>query len=273
MRDEVAIITGAANGIGRHFAGEMIERGYRVALADIDAESMSRRFDPGEALMLVELDIRDKDGWRSLFDRIDERWGRIDILVNNAGVILPGFAHEAELESVDFITDVNVKGTMYGTLLGCRLMKGQGFGHIVNVASLTGVAPVAGNSVYSGSKFAIRGFSLAVAHELVGTGVSMTVVCPDLVDTAMLDLQLDYESAALSFSGPRALTVEEVSGALLHAIEKRPMEITLPLSRGLLCRIGNLAPGLATVLTRTLTKKGLEKMRRVKRERAKAVAP
>jgi 3-oxoacyl-[acyl-carrier protein] reductase len=267
MRDEVAIITGAANGIGRHFAGEMIERGHRLALTDIDTETLEARFEANDRVMLVGQDIRDKEGWRSLFDRVIECWGRVDYLFNNAGVILPGFAHEAELGSVDHITDVNVKGTMYGTLLACRVMKDQGFGHIVNVASLTGVAPVAGNSIYSGSKFAIRGFSLAVAHELVGTGVSVTVVCPDLVDTAMLDLQLDYESAALSFSGPRALTVEEVSRALFRVMEKRPMEVTLPLSRGLLCRAGNLAPGAATILTTSLTRKGLKTMQRLKSER------
>jgi len=272
MRDEVAIITGAAHGIGRHFAGEMVDRGYRLVLADIDAEALDHRFEADDRVRPVKLDVRDREGWRSLLDRVIEDWGRIDYLFNNAGVIRPGFAHETELESVDHMTDVNVKGTMYGTLLASRVMVGQGFGHIVNVASLTGVAPVAGNSVYSGSKFAVRGFSLAVAHELAGTGVHVTVVCPDLVDTRMLDLQLDYEAAALSFSGPRPLTVEEVSRALFRAMDKRPMEITLPLDRGLLCKIGNLAPRAATVLTNTLTKKGLKTMRRLKRERSQAVS-
>jgi len=270
MRDEVAVITGAANGIGRHFASEMAKREYRLVLTDIDFAGLSGAFEPNVDLVLLEHDIRDRDRWQKVFDEVETRFGRLDYLFNNAGVIQPGYVWEADLDDIDRQIDVNVKGVMIGTILASRVMREQGRGHIINVASLTGVAPVAGLDIYSASKFAVRGFSLAAAHGLHGSGVAVTVVCPDLVDTAMLDLQLDYDASALAFSGSRSLTVDQVSRALFRAMETRPMEIDLPLSRGLLTKIGNLMPGLATLLTRTLTAKGLKTINRMRRERDEA---
>jgi 3-oxoacyl-[acyl-carrier protein] reductase len=260
MRDEVAVITGAASGIGKHFAGGMIQRGYRCVLVDVDIDGMSSAFEPTDTVRLVEMDIRDREGWRRLLDGLVEEHGRLDYLFNIAGVIQPAYACDAALDEVDLHLDINAKGLMFGSILACRHMKAQGFGHIVNVASLTGVAPVAGLDLYSASKFAVRGFSLAMAHGLVGTGVDVTVVCPDLVNTPMLERQLHFDSSALAFSGPRSLTVEETTAALFRAMEKRPMEIDLPLSRAMLTKIGNLAPGAATWLTGSLTRKGLRKM-------------
>lgn len=244
-----------------------MRRGYRLVLTDIAYPELARAFEPGEALLLREHDIRDRSRWREILDEVEGRFGRLDYLFNIAGVIQPAYSRDADLDDIDLHLDVNAKGLMIGTLLACRVMTRQGFGHIVNVASLTGVAPVAGLDLYSASKFAVRGFSLAAAHGLVGTGVAVTVVCPDLVDTPMLDHQLDFDASALAFSGPRPLTVDEVSRALLRAMDRRPMEIDLPASRSWLAKIGNLAPGMATFLTRSLTEKGLRTMRRLRRER------
>jgi 3-oxoacyl-[acyl-carrier protein] reductase len=268
MRDEVAVITGAASGIARHFAGELAKRGYRLVLTDVNHDELTRAFEATDRLLLRRHDIRDRNRWREILDETERRFGRLDFLFNIAGVIEPAYAHEARLEDIDLHLDVNVKGVMIGTLLACRVMQRQGFGHIVNVASLTGVAPVSGLDLYSASKFAVRGFSLAAAHSLHGSGVGVTVVCPDLVDTPMLSYQLGYDASALAFSGPRPLTVEETTRTLIRAMERRPMEIDLPASRSWLAKIGNLAPGLATVLTRTLTEKGLKTMSRMRRERA-----
>ena len=267
MGDEVAVITGAASGIARHFAGELARRGYRLVLADIDATGLRAAFDESDQVRLVELDIRNRDGWERLFADVDRRFGRLDYLFNIAGVHQPAYTVDASLDDVDFHLDVNAKGTIYGTVLAVKRMKEQGFGQVVNVASLTGVAPITGLDLYTASKFAIRGFSLAAAHGLHGTGVTVTVVCPDLVDTPMMEHQLDFDASALAFSGPRPLTVEETTRALLDAMKRRPMEIGLPGSRRILAKIGNLVPGLATVLTRSLTAKGLKTMRRMREER------
>ena len=143
MRDEVAVITGAANGIGRHFASEMAKREYRLVLTDIDFAGLSGAFEPNVDLVLLEHDIRDRDRWQKVFDEVETRFGRLDYLFNNAGVIQPGYVWEADLDDIDRQIDVNVKGVMIGTILASRVMREQGRGHIINVASLTGVAPVA----------------------------------------------------------------------------------------------------------------------------------
>jgi 3-oxoacyl-[acyl-carrier protein] reductase len=267
MRDEVAIVTGAASGIGRHFAGELLQRGYRLMLTDVNAEALTESFTASDRLLLRQHDIRDRERWREMIAEVGDRFGRLDYLFNIAGVIQPGFVRNAELEDIDRHVDVNVKGTMIGTLLAVRVMVDQGFGQVVNVASLTGVAPVAGLDLYSGSKFAVRGFSLAASHGLRGTGVTVTVVCPDLVDTPMMAHQLGFDASALAFSGSRPLRLQEVSRALLRAMETRPMELDLPFGRSLLAKIGGLAPSLATPLAEILTKKGLAKMSELRRHR------
>ena len=91
MRDEVAIITGAASGIGRHFADEMVQRGYRLVLADIAFAQLCDSFFENEDLRLVELDIRDRDGWEQLFAEVERRFGRLDFLFNIAGIHQPAY--------------------------------------------------------------------------------------------------------------------------------------------------------------------------------------
>ena len=122
MRDEVAVITGAASGIGRHFAEEMARRGYRLVLVDTAIEELNRCFGKRDDLVLIELDIRDREGWRRLFAVVEDRFGRIDYLFNIAGVLQAGYSHEASLDEVDLHLDVNAKGSIYGTLLAARLV-------------------------------------------------------------------------------------------------------------------------------------------------------
>ncbi|MBK9055913.1 MAG: SDR family NAD(P)-dependent oxidoreductase [Chloroflexi bacterium] len=106
-----------------------------------------------------------------------------------------------------------------------------------------GHCPVPGLSLYAASKAAVRVASLSVANELVDKGVYVTVICPDLVDTPMLDLQLEYPAAALTFSGSsRPLTVRDMEKAFRQAMQDKPLEIALPSSRGFLSKIASLFP-------------------------------
>ncbi len=139
-----------------------------------------------------------------------------------------------------------MKGTVLGTRAAARRMVPAGKGHIVNFGSLASLAPVPGLCLYTASKFAVRGFSLAAATELARHGVAVTLVMPDAVQTPMLDLQLEYEEAAMTFSGDRPLTVEDIERVLVERVlPKRPMELTIPLSRGSLARFANAAPEMS----------------------------
>jgi 3-oxoacyl-[acyl-carrier protein] reductase len=266
MDQPVALITGAASGIGRHFAGVLHKKNYRLALADINEKGLSEAFEAdSEQLILHRLDVTRAKDWRTFVDQAHQRFGRIDYLFNIAGIIAPGYVHETEVELIDRHLDINSKGVMYGTRLAGERMVEQGRGHIINMASMAGLAPIAGIALYSASKFAVRGFSIASAYELRPRGVYVSVVSPDLVATPMLDLQLNYPEAAMTFSGNgRPLTVEDVGRALLSVMETKAIEVTLPRTRGWLGKLGNLFPSLGLRVTEYLRRKGLKRLEKLR---------
>ncbi len=258
-KGSVAVMTGCASGIGAALGKAMLDRGYRLVLTDIDAAGLTRNFGQyeGESVILADLDIRDENAWRKVLDTAFERWNRLDILLNVAGYLEPAYSHECEPEQIARHMRINAEGPMLGTRLAAERMVAQGNGHIINIASLAGVAPVPGLSMYVASKFALRGFSLAVAQELREHGVYVTVICPDAVQTPMLDMQVDYPQAALTFSGGRVLTTEDIVDVILdRAIPRKPLEILVPGSRGFLARIASFFPGVTFLLGDRLTRKG-----------------
>jgi 3-oxoacyl-[acyl-carrier protein] reductase len=265
------IITGCASGIGLALCDRLYGDGHRVVATDINEEGLrqaaaERGWEP-ERARLVRLDLRDKEAVQRVVDETVEHNGSVDVLLNVAGHLHPGYAHEAPLEEVDRHIDVNVKGTLYLTMAAARRMVPQGSGHIVNVASLAGVAGIPGLSLYSSSKFAVRGWSLAVAAELHRHGVYVTVVCPDAVQTPMLDKQVDFKEAALTFSGARALTTDEVVSAIVdEVLVKRPLEVMLPRARGALAKLASAAPRMHHLVQPLLHRKGRSAQRRASSE-------
>ncbi len=186
--------------------------------------------------------------------------------MNIAGVIRPGYIHETDFDMIDFHIDINLKGTIYGTKLVSEQMVSQKSGHIINIASMAGITPVSGLNLYSTSKFGVRGFTLSIANELREHDVAVTVVCPDLVDTPMLTLQLDYPEAALTFSGSRHLTVEEIGQVILKkGLKQRKLEIVYPTGRGLIAKVASFQPKLADLLFKKLAEKGLKRQNELKK--------
>jgi 3-oxoacyl-[acyl-carrier protein] reductase len=122
----------------------------------------------------------------------------------------------------------------------------------------------------SATKFGLRGVSIATAVELRPRGVYVTVICPDLVNTALLDQHVadeDPEAVALIFSGSRALTADEVSEAIFRALRDRPLEIDVPFSRGLPSKLSNAAPSVLQRLYGPLKRKGMREIERARHER------
>ena len=167
--------------------------------------------------------------------------------------------------------DVNTKGVIFGTHAAAVVMVPRGQGQIINIASMAALAPVPGISVYSASKFAVRGFSLAAAQELERHGIRVSVVCPDAVDTPMVDYQLDHAGAALTFSGPRILSVDEVARAivgLLDRTKKHRLELIIPWRRGFLAKISTLLPRfLHRRVSASLTQRGLARQKEIRERR------
>ncbi len=258
---KVFFVTGAASGIGKHLTRVLLEKGHKVLATDVQEEALAELATPSSEgrLGTFLLDVRKPDVWARAYKFAELAFGPVDVLMNVAGVLKPGNIHEVDDRSVDLHIDVNVKGVIWGTREAARHMVARGAGHIINFGSLASMAAVPGLCLYSASKFAVRGLSLAAAAELAPLGVAVTLVMPDAVKTPMLDLQVHYKEAAMTFSGNAPLSVKDIEKVIFEQVlPKRPMEVALPLSRGIMARAATLAPKAALLLAPELTKKGLK---------------
>ncbi|MCE9597210.1 MAG: SDR family oxidoreductase [Spirochaetia bacterium] len=260
MKDSVVLITGAAGGIGRYLTGAFLNSGSSVVACDLDAKAIEKiakaqKWDR-KNLKIEKLDVRSEKQWQSAIKSARKAWGKLDILINNAGYLLPGYVHTLDEKIIDLHLNINAKGVMLGTAAAARVMLEQRHGHIINIASLAGIAGIPGISAYSASKHAVRGFTLAASQELRAKGVYVTVICPDAVQTPMLDLQKDYAEAALTFSGGKVLTPADVEGAIRTALLKKSREITIPGSRGMLAKIASAFPAFTSTFASIMEKQG-----------------
>ncbi len=278
MSSQVMLLTGCASGIGRHLAGALSARGHRILATDLDEEALgreaeARRWDR-DRVGLHRLDVRREEDWEAALDAAASAFGRVDVVMNIAGYLQPAYVADLVQRDVDLHFDVNAKGVVLGTRAAARRMIPARQGHIVNVGSLASLAPVPGLSLYSASKFAVRGFTLAVATELRAHGVAVTLVMPDAVETPMLDKQVDYAEAALTFSGSRALTVSDIEALVVDVVlPHRPLEAALPLPRALMARVAGAAPGVVQRLAPALLRQGMKRQERIKRGRADRSRP
>ncbi len=259
------LVTGAASGIGRALADAIVARGDRLLATDRELATLRAHAEaqawPAERVLVRKLDVTDAIAWDAAVAAANRHLGGVDVLVNVAGYLLPGWVHEVDEEAVDRHFDINVKGVVHGMRAVTPGMIAKHSGHVINVASLAALAPIPGIALYSASKFAVRAYSLAAAQELRPHGVAVTVVCPDAVRTPMLELQRDYEQAAMTFSGPRVLEPSEVVQAILDAVDDRPLELFLPRHRGWLARVADLWPTTALALAPILRRRGRSRQR------------
>lgn len=267
LKDRVFLITGCASGIGKHMAGVVARAGGRALMTDFDADGLARTFDAlGDTqgrIRIRVLDVRSAEAWEGAVHDAVESFGRLDVLLNIAGISHSAYIHEAAVERIALHLDVNLKGVMLGTRFAAEVMVQQGAGHIVNIASLAGLCPVPGMSLYSASKFGVRGFGLAIADELKPKGVFVSTLCPDAVATPMLDHEALEPEAVLSFSGNRILTVQDIERAILvDALERKKVEVIVPRSMAPLARLVCALPSLTMPLLPLFRARGLKNQAR-----------
>jgi len=266
MEFTLIVLTGAGSGIGLQLARHFAKNQIPLILVDVNVDQLLPDFSSNEYAHFIVGDVSKIDTWQKVVEMASDLQLSISHLINCAGVIRPGFMLDFSLEDIDFHLDINAKGSILGTTLIGRQMKLQRFGHIINISSLAGLAPVSGLSLYTASKFAIRGFSLSVAAELKKFGVSISVICPDLVNTPMLDLQLDYpEEAKLTFSGPsKVLEPEDIVEVVLKLMKRPKLQVCIPESRGLLAKIAGAWPAFAEFFRGSLESKGVKAIEKLR---------
>lgn len=241
--DRSAVVTGAARGIGRAVAARLVARGYAVVVTDVDAEAARRTASEIGAAEGLGQDVREEGSHASVAEAAAKH-APLATWVNNAGVGDDGTLAELSSESVDRLVRVNLLGPTYGMRAALAAF-GPAGGDIVNVASLSGLGPVPGLSVYAATKAAVVSLTTSVAVE-APRGVRVHAVCPDGVDTDMVaGMQADGLARALVHSGGRLLTVDEVADAAVGLIGSRRIVLTVPSWRGGLMRTTALAPSVA----------------------------
>jgi NAD(P)-dependent dehydrogenase (short-subunit alcohol dehydrogenase family) len=187
-KEKIAVVTGAGRGIGRALALAMSQRGAHVVVTDIDEESAGLvAAECGPTCSARCLDVRDAPAVQSAIGETVREHGRIDFLFNNAGIGIAGELDEIPLAAWDAVIDVNLRGVIHGVVAAYPHMVRQGFGHIVNTASLAGLGGVPLLAPYSTTKHAVVGLSTSLRHEARARGVRVSVICPAAVETPLLD--------------------------------------------------------------------------------------
>ena len=144
-------ITGGARGIGYQTAKELIRRGHRVAIGDVDEARAKEAADELGVKVVTRLDVTDPDSFRDFLDLVERDLGPLDVLINNAGIMPTGHAHEEDDAVTRRQVEINVLGVIFGTKLALQRMLPRGAGHIINTASLAGELAVPGLATYCGS--------------------------------------------------------------------------------------------------------------------------
>ncbi len=188
------LITGAASGLGKALAEAAARDGAWVLLTDVDAQAgeLARleiaekvRESGGDAqrLAFVPLDVRKDADWVAAREWVRTEWSGLDVLVNNAGVAVAGPIAETPMADWDWIIDINLKGVVRGVHTFLPVFAAQGAGHVVNIASLAGIANAPSMASYNVTKAGVISLSETMRHELSGTGIRTTVVCPSFFAT------------------------------------------------------------------------------------------
>lgn len=203
VKDKVAIVTGAANGLGTAHARLLAKEGAKVVVTDIDEIGGKKvveeiRKDGGEAIF-IKHDVTSESEWSDVIQKTLAEFGKLDILVNNAGVMIRKKIEDISLEEWRWVMRVNVDGVFLGTKYAIGGMKKSGGGSIINISSVAGIIGTPGTSVYNASKAAVRLFTKVAALECSKAGYDYNIrvnsVHPGLVLTSLVDAEIKEEAA------------------------------------------------------------------------------
>ncbi len=189
LQGKTAIVTGAAQGIGRSIAECLAQAGADIAVADLDpgrsTETVASVEKLGRKALNIKVNVADANETKAMVEQVLKAWGKVDILVNNAGITRDGLLLRMKEEDWNLVLQINLNGTFNCTKAVLQPMTKQRYGRIVNIASIVGVSGNAGQANYSASKAAVIGFTKTVGREYASRNVTVNAVAPGFIDTAM----------------------------------------------------------------------------------------
>ena len=211
--EKTVAITGGARGIGFETARELLRRGHRVAIGDIDEARLKEAADELGITTYSRLDVTDPDSFREFLDLVERDHGPLDVLINNAGIMPTGHVHEEDDAVTRRQVEINVLGVMFGTRLALQRMLPRRSGHIINTASLAGELAMPGLAAYCGTKYAVIGFTEAARQEYRTSGVHLSTVRPTFTNTELV-------SGTGGVKGVRNAEPEEIARATADLIDR-----------------------------------------------------
>jgi short-subunit dehydrogenase len=230
-----AVVTGAASGIGEALAHALARRGSDLVLLDRDAGRLGgvvaaiRGMEPSVSVTAHVVDLAGAAAIAEVAEAIRREHPRIRLLVNNAGVALGGRFDQVTLEEFDWVIDVNFRAVVHLTHLLLPALKAEAGSHVANMSSLFGLVAPAGQAAYAASKFAVRGFTEALRHELAGDGVGVTSIHPGGVRTRIAESSRpgsglppeEHEAGVREFAKLLRIDPADAAETILSGIERR----------------------------------------------------
>ena len=201
---KVVFVTGGASGLGLAMAEAFAGAGAKIVITDVDSDALAaaeaRFAGQNVPVLAIELDVTDRDAFAAAAQQAADTFGAIHVLCNNAGVYRGGRLDAVTYEDWDWVMGVNVGGVVNGLQSVLPHIKAAGEGHVVNTASMAGVVGIAGLGVYNASKFAVVGMSEALRADLADSGVGVSVLCPGMVRTRILESERNRPDAFVGAS-------------------------------------------------------------------------
>jgi NAD(P)-dependent dehydrogenase (short-subunit alcohol dehydrogenase family) len=254
LTNKVAVITGAGSGIGRATALALARRGCHLALADIDESGAMETAHAAQALGVRatahRLDVADRDAVRAFPDQVKGFHKQVDLLMNNAGVALGGTFEQVSEADFDWLLEINFHGVVRMTRAFLPLLHRSDDARVVNVSSIYGIITPPGQAAYSASKFAVRGFSNALRHELEGSTVGVSVVHPGGVATSIArNARIpagapvdEVERGRVTMEKLLRMPPEQAGEIIVRGIEKRQVRILVGSDAKAAALLERLAP-------------------------------
>jgi short-subunit dehydrogenase len=262
LHGRVAVVTGAASGIGHATALELATRGCALALVDVDAEGLhvtQRAVEDRRAKATVHVaDVADAERMAQLPGEVTSQHGSCSILVNNAGVLSVGRFSDDQLDNIRWIVGINVFGVVHGCYYFLPLLRESDEAHIVNVSSMAAFAGIPQNAVYSLTKGAVRSFTEALRAELASTAIGVSALFPGAVGTNIMDRARGAQAARLAEFGKSWFTPylrrapEAAARQIARAIEHDKARVLLGLDARALDVASRILPGRTRLLGRAL---------------------
>lgn len=242
-------ITGGASGLGRALAERFAAAGYAVCIGDIHAERGEETLaalQQKTAAHFLACNVQREEDLQAAADWLREHWGGVDIVVNNAGVAAAGNIDALPLEDWQWVMDINVLGVVRGSKVFTALMKEQGHGHIVNIASLAGLIHPPKMAAYCASKAAVVAISESMSLELADDNIGVSVVCPAFFRTNLAESARasDADSAGMTnrLVNKAKIGAEEIANYVFEAVQRGDHYILTHAESRRLFRLKRLVP-------------------------------